>query len=93
MAFGLGVLMESYTEAAYPYFDALTTVFAVIATFMETRKVFSGWYYWIVLNFASIFLYSLKDLDLYTGLAVVNTVMSFVGLYQWHKSKKGQQSS
>jgi nicotinamide mononucleotide transporter len=91
MAFGLGVLMDKHTEADFPYFDSVTTVFAVFATFMETRKIFSGWYYWIVLNFASIFLYALKDLDLYTGLAVVNTVMSFVGLYQWRKNRKGQQ--
>jgi nicotinamide mononucleotide transporter len=86
-AYLIGDYMNTYTEADFPYFDALTSTFAVIATIFETKKILSGWYYWIIINAATIYLYFAKGLDWYGGLAIVNTVMSVVGLYNWKKKR------
>jgi nicotinamide mononucleotide transporter len=79
----LGYYMDNHTAADFPYFDAFTSLFAVIATVFEAKKKLSGWYYWILINAATIFLYYMKGLDWYAGLAIINTVMSVVGLIRW----------
>jgi len=93
LAFTLGTFMGRWTDADYPYFDACTTIFSFIATFFETRKIFSGWYYWIILNLMSIGLYSIKGLTIYAGLAVIYTIMSVVGLRTWRKSMLRKEES
>jgi len=80
-----GTLFEKYTRADYPYVDAFTSVFGMIATIMEARKIFSCWYYWIVINGVSIWLYFQKDLEVYGMLAIVFTTLSIWGYFEWSK--------
>jgi nicotinamide mononucleotide transporter len=81
----LGFVLDRYTNSDYAYFDSFTTVFAVIATFMEIKRWLRVWHYWIVINGASIFLYFLKGSMLYSGLAVVYTIVSVIGWLEWEK--------
>lgn len=90
LALILASLFDSYTDAELPYFDAFTTVFSFLATFLEARKVLSAWLYWIVINGSTIFLYSNKGLDVYAGLSLFYFIMSFVGYSKWKKSMKIQ---
>lgn len=87
LSVGLGAFMENWRpEASYPYFDAFTTVFAFFATFMESRKVLSGWWYWMIINPASAVLYWLKDFRIAPWLMLVYTVLSVIGYWQWRKT-------
>lgn len=79
----VGWYFSGYTRASLPYLDALTTVFGMIATLLEARKIRSCWYYWVVINGLSIALYLLKDLQLYSALAVVFTLLSVWGWWSW----------
>lgn len=70
-------------EAAQAELDIAITVFSFIATFKESRKVLSGWLYWIVLNGLSVWLYANNQLN---GLALLSAVyffLSIVGYRSW----------
>lgn len=84
-ALALAWFFDSYTDADWPYLDAFTTTFSFLATYLEARKVLSGWIYWIIINGLTIGLYYNKDLDFYSGLTLIYFVMSFVGYFRWKK--------
>lgn len=86
---GLGYLL-SYTSEARPYFDTFTTVFAMLATWMQARKVLSNWLYWIGINLASVYLYWSAEFSIYPWLALLFAVLSVSGFIQWQKLRKTQ---
>lgn len=85
LSFALGGVFSTYTDASLPYIDACTTVFSLLATVLEARKILSTWLYWIVLNAFSIWFYSLKDINIYAALMVVYTILSITGYIAWRK--------
>ncbi|TNE35656.1 nicotinamide riboside transporter PnuC [bacterium] len=87
----LGWFFDNYTDANNPYMDAFTTIFAFLATYFEAIKLRSAWYYWIVINGVSIWLYLQRGLEIYSILMFVYFILSFVGLISWHKSYKKAQ--
>ena len=84
--FGIGYVFKTFTDAAKPLIDAMTTAFSLIASYMEAHKVLSGWIYWIIINLTSIFLYYSRGLEVYAGLMVVFTVLSILGYTNWKKA-------
>lgn len=85
VAISLAWVFESFTDASSPYLDAFTTIFSFLATYLEAKKILSGWIYWIVINGLTIALYYSKGLDYYSGLAFIYFIMSFVGYLKWKK--------
>jgi len=81
---GLGCLM-SKTDASKPYFDALSSVFGVVATFLELYKYLISWIFWIFLNGYTVWLYELKELDFLAIQMILYTLLSVYGYYQWSK--------
>ncbi|MCB1843448.1 MAG: nicotinamide mononucleotide transporter [Halioglobus sp.] len=85
-ALGLGLSAQTFTDAQRPFFDAFTTAFSFIATYMEITRVLEGWVYWFLLNLASIWLYQDRNLDIYAALIGVYSVLSVVGFISWRRS-------
>ena len=81
-----GYLLDNYTQAAFPYIDSMTTWGAIWATFLVARKVLENWWYWLVIDVASVFIYWLRDLHLTSLLFVVYVVMIPFGLVSWTRS-------
>lgn len=88
VSMGLGYYFDNYTDAERAYLDAFSTGFAFIASFLEAKRVLSGWFYWIALNGFSIWLYADRGLELYAGLSVLYTVMSVYGYYNWRRARE-----
>lgn len=88
--FALGWFFSHYTDAAYPYFDAATTMFSFAATWYEARKVLQTWYYWVVINAVSVYLYQLRGLDILALQMVIFALMSIAGLISWNRLYKQQ---
>lgn len=84
---GLGYLM-SKSDASKPYYDALSTVFGVMATFLELYKYIIAWGFWIVINGYSIWLYALKDLNFLTLQMALYFILSLFGLLKWKSQLK-----
>jgi nicotinamide mononucleotide transporter len=85
LAILLGTKMASVEGVSYPYFDAFTTVFALIATYQEARRIRTAFHYWIPLNIASMVLYGMKGLVIYAALMFIYSVMSVLGYLNWRK--------
>ncbi len=85
-----GYLMQKFTDAAYPYVDSLTTWGAMWATFLIARKVLENWWYWLVIDLASIFIYWSRELELTSILFVIYVIMIPFGLVSWTRSLRAQ---
>jgi nicotinamide mononucleotide transporter len=81
-----GYLLQRFTEAALPYIDSLTTFAAVWATFLVARKVLENWWYWLLIDAASVVIYWSRDLQLTALLFVIYLFMIPFGLISWRRS-------
>ena len=75
----------SHFGAALPYIDAFTSAFAVIATYMVTRKILENWIYWIVIDFVGIFVSIHRGLYLFAFLFFIYCVIAIFGFINWRK--------
>lgn len=85
-----GYLLGFYSDAAFPYIDSLTTWFAIWATFLVARKVLENWWYWLVIDVVSVFIYSSRDLQLTSALFVIYIIMIPCGLIAWTRTLRQQ---
>ena len=83
-----GWTLSVYSDAAYPYIDSMTTWFAIWATFLVARKVLENWWYWLLIDLASIFIYWTRDLQLTALLFVIYVIMIPFGLISWRNSMR-----
>ena len=82
--FGTG--LSRYSDAAFPYVDSATTFAAVWATFLVARKVLENWWYWLLIDTVSIFIYWSRGLELTSVLFIVYVIMIPFGLMRWTRS-------
>ena len=85
LAFASGQLLESYTEAAMPFVDALTTWGAVVTTYMVAKKLLENWIYWFVIDAVSIFLFISRELYFTAVLFLAYLFIIVVGYRSWRR--------
>ncbi len=85
----IGFFMKNL-GASFPYIDAFVAILAVIATMMVAYKVFENWYYWLLVDAISIYLFWQKGLYLTAVLFVIYIALIFVGMRQWKKTMQTQ---
>jgi len=76
-----------FTDAARPLLDSFTTVFSFLATLITIKKWISNWIYWIVIDAVTAYMYWSRDLNIYSGLMILYTVLAIYGYLQWRKSE------
>lgn len=81
------ILATFFPSAQRPLFDAFTTIFSFIATWLTVKKWIENWLYWIVINIASTVLYFSRGLEIYSYLMVLNAIVAIYGYYNWRKLK------
>ena len=86
LSFGVGYLFDSYTDAQRPFADATSSVFSILASFMEAHKWLSAWVFWIFINVFSIWLYFDRELKMASFLMVIYFLLSIFGFLQWRKN-------
>jgi len=92
LSVGSGMYLDATSDAAYPYIDSLTTWFAIWATFLVAQKVLENWWYWLVIDIASIMIYWSRDLQLTALLFVVYVIMIPFGIVSWSRSMREQSA-
>jgi len=90
VALGLGYLMQHFSDAQRPVFDAFTTIFSFLGTYLEITKVLEAWIYWFVINLASMWLYHDRALDIYALLIGFYSVMCIWGFIGWRRTYMAQ---
>ena len=86
-----GFLLAKFTDAAYPYIDSATTFAAIWATFLVARKVLENWWYWLLIDVVSVFIYWTRGLEATAVLFLVYVVLIPIGLVAWTRSYRQQQ--
>jgi len=81
----LAWVLRTWTEAQRSMVDSLTSVFGIIATWLEARMIIGAWIYWIVINIVSTWLYYDRTLKIYAILYVIYLVASVIGYIEWRK--------
>jgi nicotinamide mononucleotide transporter len=89
----VGTFLKQYTDASYPYVDAITTILSFAAQLLLTFKKKENWIIWITIDVVGIWLYTVKGLYFTTGLYVVYLVNAIYGLIQWEKDFRDWSSS
>lgn len=92
LSLSTGYVLDRYSDAAFPYVDSMTTYSAVWATFLVARKVLENWWYWLVIDLVSIFIYWSRDLELTSLLFVLYVALIPLGLIAWTRSWRNAQT-
>ena len=81
-----GWLLARFTDAVFPYVDSLTTWSAIFATWLVARKVLENWWYWLVIDVVSVFIYWSRGLELTALLFVFYVLLIPIGYLSWRRS-------
>ncbi len=79
------------TPAALPFTDSVSSVFAVLATWLMVLKLKSNWIYWIFIDGLYIYIYSRQQAYYFTLLSLVYLVLAVYGYYSWSQISAGNQ--
>lgn len=82
-AWGVGMVMDHYTDTDVPFWDSSTTALCLVAQYMLAKKRIENWWVWIASNVSFFFLYQHKHFYAASWLQVVFIVLSVVGWWAW----------
>ena len=91
LTFISGSLLNSGTDANLPYLDSFTTWASVVTTFMVARKILENWFYWLVIDSVSIYLYFDRELYFTSLLFAIYIVIIFFGWFAWNRSYRQRE--
>ena len=86
----LGLLLSQFTNASLPIPDSITTIAALLATWMVARKILENWLWWIGIDLASIVLFLNRGLDLTALLFAGYVVLALAGWLSWKQHYQTQ---
>ncbi|MCD0445112.1 nicotinamide riboside transporter PnuC [Glycomyces sp. A-F 0318] len=78
-------LLAVATDSTVPFWDALTTVLSLLATYGQCRKRVESWYLWIAADIVYVPLYAYKGLYLTAILYVGFMALCVAGLLAWRR--------
>jgi nicotinamide mononucleotide transporter len=78
-------LLARATDSTVPWWDAVTTVLSLLATYGQTRKLYESWWFWIAADVLYIPLYGYKGLWVTAVVYVVFLVLCVRGLVRWRR--------
>lgn len=85
ISLGSAFLFETYTDSKSPYLDSFLTLFGVLASVKEARKILTSWVYWFVINSFTVILYFNQELYFYAGTMVVYAIICIPGYLSWRR--------
>jgi len=92
LSYVVGYLFANYTDAAFPYWDSLLTVWGIIATYAMGKKIIEHWLMWIIIDINCTILYFIKELYAFAPLYFIFTILAVYGFYTWKKDLKKLQA-
>ncbi|MCQ6554083.1 nicotinamide riboside transporter PnuC [Streptomyces sp. C10-9-1] len=81
----LTLLLARATDSTVPFWDALTTVLSLAATYGQCRKLVESWWLWIAADVVYIPLYAHKELYLTSLLYAGFLTLCLAGLRNWRR--------
>lgn len=87
---GVSYGLRTYTDAALPFWDSLTTAMSLAGQWMLAKKIFENWLVWITVDVIYVGVYSYKALYLTAGLHFIYLALAVVGYVTWRKSMQAE---
>ncbi len=87
-----GWFMEAYTDASFPYVDALTTWMSIFAQVLMIRKIVESWILWVAMDAIAIYIYAAKGLLVVSGLYGLFFILATMGGIAWYKALQTQNA-
>jgi nicotinamide mononucleotide transporter len=84
----IGFILKKFTDAAYPYWDSLVSVWGIIGTYMQAKKQIENWIVWIIVDMNCVGIYICKDLLPTVALYFIFVLLAVIGFYKWKKDLK-----
>jgi nicotinamide mononucleotide transporter len=78
------------TTDGWPLLDSLTTWTSVLATWMVARSLLENWFYWMLGDSVSVFLFASQGLVTTSVLFLSYLVMAVLGYRSWRKLRRAQ---
>lgn len=90
----LVVLMRTVgLEGEYQWMEAFIAAFAIVATWLMSRKVLENWIYWTVGDLVGVVYNYWMDFHGYSVLMLVYIVLAIVGYTTWRKEMGSAQAA
>jgi nicotinamide mononucleotide transporter len=83
-----GAIMQTYTDASYPWWDAVVAMASIAAQILLARRRIENWLLWIAVDAVAIGLYLAKELTLTAGLYAIFLVLCVLGLREWTRAER-----
>ena len=86
-------VLATSTNAALPFWDALTAVMSLVGQWMLAKKILENWLVWIVVDpiYVGIFIYQGHYL---TALLYTNfLILAILGLLAWRKAMRAESAT
>ena len=93
VAFGiaLGAAMYTFTDAHFPWLDAMLAALSLVAQWWQARRHVATWWLWIVVDVVYVGMYVVKSLDVTAALYVFFTLLAVMGLRAWTHAERSEQ--
>ena len=82
------LFLDQLTSSTVPFWDSVTTVLSLTATFGQVRKRLGSWGLWMAADILYIPLYQYKGLTLTALLYLGFFALCVYGYYDWRRSMK-----
>lgn len=82
---GLGYAFDRWTDADIPYWDAFTSSFSVVGTYLQARKHLENWLLWLVVDAVYVGVYWYKGLSAFAWLSLVYLGLATWGYVAWKR--------
>lgn len=83
-----GAIMRFYTDAAFPWLDALLAMSSVAAQILLVRRCIENWVLWILIDVGTIGMYLAKSLFALAALYLLLLLLSALGLREWSRAER-----
>ena len=87
-SFAWGAIMRFYTDAAFPWLDALLAMSSVAAQILLVRRRIENWPLWILVDVGYVAIYVVKHLYGFAALYLLLLLLSILGLREWARAER-----
>ncbi len=78
-------VLAMYTNSTVPLLDAFTNALSFVGLWALARKYIEQWFFWIVVDIISAYLYTSKGIPFKAGLYALYVVIAILGYYKWKR--------
>lgn len=79
-------ILATFTNSTVPLLDSFTNALSFVGLWALARKYIEQWFFWIVVDIISCYLYIVKGIPFKAGLYGLYVVIAIAGYFKWKKA-------